>query len=315
MPISADKFTRLKLALLLLGTVVFVVSCIQQAARTPPAITSSERPEPVAQKASDSNFDKFSHTVPEHKEFDCIACHRREGKQRELEFAGHESCVGCHLNQFIDNTVTDENRAFCAICHENVESNDPPMRAFPAKFKEGFNMKFEHGAHDSGAGRPAQGCAFCHQPAGAAQTIPSGIDTHNNCYTCHTPESQIGSCNVCHEIAPYRRTLVSQYNFKAIFRHSDHTARQGVNCNECHRVVNGAPQGRQVTNIAILQHRTTPGNNCLQCHNGRRAFSGNDLTRPQTCAQCHKNMGTLNLPAETYQEDDTLPAPAGSPDN
>lgn len=297
----------LKLAVLCGGAVVFVASCIQQAARTPVTTTSSERPGPIAQKASDSNFDKFSHLIDEHKQFECVSCHRREGKQRELEFAGHESCVGCHMSQFTSKSVTDENRAMCSICHENVESSDPPMRAFPAKFKEGFNMKFEHAAHDNGAGRPAQGCAFCHSPAGAGQTIPSGIDTHNNCYTCHTPDTKIGSCTTCHEIAPYRRTLASNYNFRAIFRHSDHTARQGVNCNECHNVVNGAAQGRQVTNIAILQHLTTPGNNCLSCHNGRRAFTGNNPLDVASCGRCHTGMANVPLPNGTYPEEPQAP--------
>ncbi len=306
-PLTAGNIRWVKLAVISLGACVFAVSCIKQAERIAPTITSSERSDVIARTPSNSKFANFSHIIDDHKTFECISCHRREGKQRELEFAEHESCVGCHMNQFIDSNVTDENRAFCAICHENVGSNDPPMRSFPTEFNEGFNMRFEHAAHDNGEGRPAQGCAFCHSPAGAAQTIPSGIDTHNNCYTCHTSESKIGNCNVCHEIAPYRRTLASQYNFKAIFRHSDHTVRQGVSCSECHSIVAKAPQGRQVTNISVLQHRTTPGNNCLQCHNGSRAFHGNDITQPNTCIRCHTGMSTPNLPAETYTEDDTLP--------
>lgn len=297
----------LKLAVLFAGAVVFVASCLEPSARTPVTTTSSERPEPIDRQASDSTFAKFSHTVAEHKQFECASCHRRDGKPTELAFAGHDSCVGCHMNQFISPTAANENRAMCAICHESVGSSDPPMRAFPVSFKEGFNMRFEHAAHDNGAGRPAQGCAFCHSPAGAGQTIPSGIDTHNNCYTCHTPDTKIGSCNTCHQLAPYRRTLASQYNFKAIFRHGDHTMRQGVSCNECHNVVNGAPQGRQVTNIAILQHLTTPGNNCLACHNGRRAFTGNDPLNITTCSRCHTGMSNIPLPNGTYPEEPQAP--------
>mgnify|MGYP000049965863 CR=1 FL=1 len=291
----------IKLALLLMATVGFVGSCMQQANKIDVTLTSVETPAPIPVKASDSTFKEFSHSIPEHKEFECISCHRREGKSRELDFAGHESCVGCHMGQFIDNSVTDQNRAMCSICHASLDSKEPAMKPFPVKFKEGFNMKFDHAVHNRGEGRPPNGCAACHSPAGAAQTIPSGIATHNNCYTCHTPESKVASCSVCHELAPYRRTLPSQYNFKAIFRHSDHTARQGVSCDECHTVVAGPGQGRQVRNISVLQHRAAPGADCLSCHNGRRAFTGNDPFAVSTCTRCHT--GSIGvLPSDTVQE-------------
>ena len=137
-------------------------------------------------------------------------------------------------------------------------------------------MKFDHAAHESGKGRPAAGCATLSQPVGPGQSIQIGIDTHNNCFACHTPDTKIGSCVTCHALGPYNRTTQLEYAFKAIFRHGDHTSRQGVSCNECHNVIAGVPNSRQVTNIQILEHLTGPGNNCLQCHNGRRAFTGNN---------------------------------------
>lgn len=285
---STIKFRFAAKVLLFLGAAAFgAASCMQPGNRVDVTLTSSETPDPVAVRASDATFVEFSHTVPEHKKFECVSCHQREGKSRELEYTGHESCVGCHLSQFIDNSVTTQNRAMCSICHSSLDSKEPPMKPFPTKFNEGFNMKFDHAAHDRGEGRPPQGCASCHTPAGAAQTIPAGISTHNNCYTCHTPDSKVASCSVCHELAPYRRSVPSQYNFKAIFRHGDHTARQGVSCDECHTVVAGAGQGRQVRNISVLQHRAAPGADCLSCHNGRRAFTGNDPFAVSTCTRCH----------------------------
>ncbi len=277
---------------------VFAASCMQSAERADVYLTAADTPEPPAARVSDTTFEAFSHKIPEHKQFDCISCHRREGKSRELEYAGHESCVGCHLNQFITNDVTDENRAMCSICHSSLDSQFPPMKAFPTRFKEGFNMKFDHAAHSRGKG--ATGCATCHRPSGPGQTIPSGIGTHSTCYACHTAESEIGSCNVCHELAPYRRTLQSQYNFKALFRHGDH---RGVSCDDCHTVVAGAPQGRQVRNIQILQHRAAPGTNCLACHNGRRAFSGNNSLAVATCSRCHQGAGFGALPIDTIPEE------------
>ena len=294
---SAVTRNTVKAAFILAALIVFAASCIKQEQKAPVPLTAAETPEPPVVKASDSTFAVFSHKVPEHKQFDCVSCHRREGKSKVLEFAGHDSCVGCHLSQF---TNPGEKPLMCAICHDKMASDPPTLRAFPAKFIEGFNMKFDHAAHIQGRGRPAQGCASCHSPSGPGQTIQSGIDTHISCFACHTPESKIGSCTVCHALAPYNRTLQSEYGFKAIFRHGDHTARQGVSCNECHSVAAGAPQSRQMTNISILEHRTTPGNNCLACHNGRRAFTGNNPLDVGSCIKCHKGSGFGGLPPDSF---------------
>ena len=304
MRIFAIDRNSVKAVLLLATLLVFVASCLKQGEKAKVPLTASETPEPPAIKASDSTFSKFSHTVAEHKQFDCVSCHRRDSKQKQLEFAGHDSCVGCHLSQF---TNPGEKSAMCSICHDKMEATPPTMRAFSTRFKEGFNMKFDHAAHDSGKGRPAQGCAACHSPSGPGQSIPSGIDTHNTCYVCHTPESKIGSCNVCHALAPYDRTRQSEYNFKAIFRHGDHSYRQGINCDDCHKVVAGAPMSRQVTTISVLQHRAAPGTNCLACHNGRRAFTGNNPLDVGSCTRCHKGSGFSALPAETVS-DETPPS-------
>lgn len=288
MSMSASRKNAIKAALLLAALMVFAASCLKQGEKTPVPLTASETPAPPVVNVSDTTFSKFSHTVAEHKQFDCASCHHREGKSRELEYAGHDSCVGCHLSQF---TNPGEKPAMCAICHDKMDAVPPTTKAFPAKFIEGFNMKFDHAAHESGKGRPAQGCAFCHSPSGPGQSIQSGIDTHTSCYTCHTAESKIGSCTVCHALGSYNRTTQSDYNFRAIFRHGDHSARQGVSCNECHNVIAGAALGRQVSNITILEHRTGPGNNCLACHNGRRAFTGNNPLDVGSCTKCHKGSG------------------------
>ncbi|MBP7415963.1 MAG: hypothetical protein KA831_04860 [Pyrinomonadaceae bacterium] len=298
----AGKRNAIKAAFLLAALLVFAASCLKQGEKANVPLTAAETPEPPVIKASDSTFSKFSHNVVEHKQFDCVSCHRREGKQKQLEYAGHDSCVGCHLSQF---TNPGEKPAMCSICHDKMDATPPTMRPFTTRFKEGFNMKFDHSAHDSGKGRPAQGCAACHSPSGPGQTIPSGIDTHATCYACHTPESKIGSCNVCHALAPYNRTSQSEYNFKALFRHGDHA--RGIGCNDCHNVVAGASMGRQVTSIAVLQHRAAPGTNCLACHNGRRAFTGNNPLDVGSCVRCHKGSGFSALPAETVPDEAAPP--------
>ncbi len=275
--------------LLLASLMIFAASCLKQAGRTVP-VTSADTPEPAPVRLADTAFKTFSHGIEEHKQFACSSCHQREGRSLKMDYAGHESCIGCHFNQF-----TSQDQLICAICHADMKASPPTMKTFPAQFIEGFNMKFDHAAHIQGKGRPANGCAACHLPSGPGQSILIGFQAHATCYACHTAESKIGSCSVCHQIGPYSRTVQSNYSFRAIFRHGDHTARQGVSCNECHSVIAGAPNSRQVTNIAILEHRTSPGNNCLSCHNGSRAFTGNNPLDVNSCTRCHRGTGPSKI--------------------
>ena len=277
----------MKFVLIVGALAAFAASCLQPSAKIPVTTTSSERPPPIAEKASDKTFEKFSHRIPEHKEFECSSCHQREGRSLDMEFAGHDSCIGCHLNQF-----TDQNQTMCAICHQDLKASEPTMKPFPATFREGFNMKFDHAAHDNGAGRPPEGCSSCHAPSGAGRSIPAGFRAHNNCYVCHTPERKIGSCSTCHELAPYSRTPQSRYVFNAVFSHNEHA---GVSCSDCHEVRAGAGQGRQVTSIAASQH-CPPANNCASCHNGSRAFSGDDMLNMASCLKCHPGTSFDMLP-------------------
>ncbi len=293
MIMNASSRQMLKAVLVVVCAALFAASCIQQAAKTPVTLTSAETPDPIPQRVSDKTFKSFSHSIPEHIQFACNTCHQRETRGVKSEFGGHESCIGCHLNQFID-----EEQMMCAICHTDTKGQDPPVKAFPAKFIEGFNMKFDHAAHIS-----ISNCDDCHKSSGRGKSIPVGFEAHANCYGCHTVENKpaSGQCNVCHQLAPYNRTTQSEYNFKAIFSHADHTGK-GITCNDCHNVVAGVPNSRQVTNIQILEHRTSPGNNCLQCHNGRRAFTGNNPLDARSCARCHGGSVSPVLPPGTYAD-------------
>ncbi len=290
---SGTRSKQLLRALLVFGTIaLFIPACIKQAQRLQPAITSADTPDPVPARFSTKTFAAFSHKIPEHMQFACNTCHSRELNGVNSQLGGHESCIGCHMNEWIA-----EEQAVCIVCHTDLNSKDPPVRAFPVKFKEGFNTVFDHGDHDDDAGKPAEGCAACHEPSGRGKTIPSGFETHSTCYTCHTAENKNDSCSLCHKSAEYIRTLPSQYSPRIIFSHRDHTRES---CNECHRVQPGKMQGRQVTSIATLEHRTTPGFNCLQCHNGRSAFSGNNPAN-LNCNRCHTDM-VITLPSETYSD-------------
>ncbi len=298
---SGSRIIQLLKAMLVFSALaIFAASCIKQAERLRPAVTSSEMPDPVPDRVSSNTFKDFSHKVPEHLQFECNICHQREPGGIKSQFGGHESCIGCHMNEWIA-----EEQMICSICHTDLNSKDPPVKTFPVKFREGFNTKFDHGDHDSGAGRPTQGCAACHDHSGRGMTIQSGFETHATCYVCHKPENKNipkeknDSCSVCHKFADYIRTLPSQYSPKIIFSHRDHTANS---CNDCHRVQPRNPQGLQVTKIATKQHRALPGDNCLQCHRpGGGAFSGNNSAPKTSCARCHKDM-VFELPPGSYSD-------------
>ncbi|CAN5635169.1 hypothetical protein BH18ACI3_BH18ACI3_02210 [soil metagenome] len=279
----------LKTAVILAALISFAASCLQQAQKPDLTITAVNTHSPASERSSDKNYGTFLHSVPEHHEVTCDSCHQRERGLPDLKFAGHDSCIGCHMNEF-----TNAKSGICATCHSDLQSASPAMNPFPAKFNEGFNMKFDHAAHTRGDARPAQGCASCHQSAGASQTIPVGVQAHANCFTCHTPESNIGSCTVCHEVAPYTRTPSVTAVIKAVFRHSDHSLRQGVSCAECHTVRASAPQSQQVSAPVAVQHFAASAVvSCRTCHNDRRAFGEKDFSN---CARCHSGSGFDMLP-------------------
>ncbi len=281
----------IKALLILAAFSIFIVSCLKQTSeKTDITITAKDRNLPTVQQISDKNYDNFSHSVPEHKEINCDSCHKREDNSLTLKYSGHDSCISCHLNEF-----TKPESGICAVCHDNLQTVPATMKAFPAQFNEQFNMKFDHAAHNQGAGRPQAGCATCHQPQGAAQSIPVGINSHATCFTCHNSESNIGSCNYCHETAPYRRTVANRTIFKAVFSHTDHTSRQGVNCAECHSVRAGTRQSTQVSLPVAVQHFAAGGSvSCRTCHNDSRAFGEKNFSN---CKRCHNGTGFDMIPA------------------
>ena len=234
------------------------------------------------------NYATFSHSVRAHADINCNSCHQRPDNSATPRFAGHAACIDCHLNQF----VTPQS-PLCAICHSNVQTSPAPLKNFPANFNERFNMKFDHAAHNTGDGRPSEGCAACHQPTrrGSANlSIPVNLNAHNNCYTCHTPNRNyggrdIGSCNTCHALGGYRRTSTNAAAFQASFSHAQHSARQKLACADCHSVKAGMPQSRQVTSPVLAQHfSSNRATNCMTCHNDRRAFGEKDFAN---CKLCH----------------------------
>jgi c(7)-type cytochrome triheme protein len=69
------------------------------------------------------------------------------------------------------------------------------------------------------------------------------------------------------------------------FSHRNHDADQNLSCRACHRVISGSP-GEQVTSpVALNHHAPARALSCMTCHNGKRAFGGDDFS---VCTRCHK---------------------------
>ena len=236
------------------------------------------------------DYSNFSHRSARHAALACASCHQRPADNSATPvFPGHKACTDCHLTQFTTREI-----AMCSICHASVETASAPLKNFPANFTESFNVRFDHAQHMSGAARPEKNCAACHAPArrGVALSIPVGLSAHNQCYSCHTPNSRaaagrdLASCGVCHAPAPYRRTPTNAQAFRASFSHAQHGARQRLACADCHSITANLPQSRQVSVPRTAQHfPTVRAQSCMTCHDGRRAFGDADF---QDCKRCHR---------------------------
>lgn len=245
---------------------------------------------PTFAQGPELDYSTFKHSSQKHATLACTSCHTRSDNAASPRFPGHKACTDCHLSQFVTPNVP-----MCSICHVDVNSGNPPLKGFPTRFNEPFNVKFDHAQHNTGAARPANGCVTCHARVGgraAALSIPAGLSAHNQCYTCHTPNSrsssgkEIASCGVCHDQKSYSRTSTNARAYRYAFSHAKHGRGQRLDCADCHRLTAGMPQSRQVSSPVASEHfPVSRGMTCLTCHNGKRSFGG-DLAF-KDCRRCH----------------------------
>ena len=270
--------------LLIVGLIFFLVVTFQQSGG------DAQGPE--------VDYSKFLHNSQRHASLGCNSCHQRSDNSSTPKFPGHSACTGCHLGQFTTPKIP-----MCVICHTDVSGNRPALRNFPASFKEGFNVNFDHAQHLTERAKPKAGCNGCHAGLvnrGFGLSIPSNLKAHDICYSCHTPESkssagkEMASCGVCHSQKRYTPTSANSRVFRFAFSHARHGARQRLGCTDCHRVTAGLRQTRQVSSPLARQHfPSARSQNCSSCHNGKRAFGG-DLGF-SACKRCHKG-STFRMP-------------------
>jgi predicted CXXCH cytochrome family protein len=229
------------------------------------------------------DFSKFQHSSPNHARLPCLLCHRRESSAARPALpggSGHLPCAGCHAQQFANNESP-----ICTICHTDVKSG--AIRSFPPL--KSFRVNFDHSRH---VRTGKANCTTCHRPArgGVAQSIPTGFNAHTICYRCHAPRAQSGgrdisSCGTCHKLGAYARTPSSSKAFSMSFSHAKH-GQAGLACTECHSVRAGMPQRKQVTAPEPANHHASGKSlSCMSCHDGKRAFGGDDFT---VCKRCHQ---------------------------
>lgn len=244
------------------------------------ALNEPQSPQEQMQFPEGLDYSKFQHSSRNHSRLPCLLCHRRDSNAPVPKRPGssnHLPCAGCHAQQF-----SNADSPICTICHTDTKSG--ALKAFPRL--QSFRMKFDHARHLS---MGSVSCTTCHRPAqaGVAQSIPAGFNAHTTCYRCHTPRAQSGgrdisSCGTCHQLGGYSRTPQSMPAFRVGFSHARH---EKVTCTECHQVRAGLPQRRQVSTPEPLNHHATGrGQSCMTCHDGKRAFGGDDFS---TCKRCH----------------------------
>ena len=233
-------------------------------------------PEPAA-----SDFSQFKHDDRNHARLPCLLCHRRENNSPQPTLPGkaaHAPCTGCHAPQFA-NPASE----ICTICHTDAQSGK--VKAFPPL--RSFDVRFDHAKHSGAA------CGSCHRRnrGGVGLTIPSRLNAHVTCFSCHTPGAQangrnISSCSTCHQLGRLVRISEQAQAFRVGFSHASHDASEKLGCASCHQVRAGGARGRQVsTPLPLNHHAPVRAFSCASCHNGKRTFGGDDFS---VCTRCHK---------------------------
>ena len=246
------------------------------------ALTSFERIGLELQQPG-TDYSTFKHENPQHARLPCLLCHRRENNSARPTLPGksnHTPCAGCHAQQF-----NNADGPMCTICHTDIQAGT--LKGFPRLLS--FNVKFDHARHSS----VGAACSTCHRSnrGGVSLSIPAGLSAHTTCFNCHTPQAQangrnLSSCGTCHELGRLVRPSERAAAFRMGFSHSKHDASEKLRCSDCHRVRPGFPVGRQVLSpVALNHHAPANATSCMTCHNGKRAFGGDDFS---VCTRCHK---------------------------
>lgn len=273
---------HLRELVVLLGVFIFsayfLISCTKNVREInePESAFKPLEPEQYFGDMSNLDFKTFKHNEGRHATIPCLLCHQPNEESPKPKFASHQTCAGCHVQQF-----KEKSHDICTICHTNSETGE--MKAFPPL--KTFGMEFNHTAHFK-----ETNCATCHQTQGTSMTIPSGVNAHVTCVQCHTSDKKIGeknfgSCSTCHQQGKPNRISAETTNVGFNFSHSRHSTQ---NCQSCHSPTNG----NNMSAINVSMH-SGGANGCAACHNGQKAFGANAFS---DCRKCHQEVAnTINF--------------------
>jgi DmsE family decaheme c-type cytochrome len=210
-----------------------------------------------------------------------------QGAQAAGDYAGEDTCLGCHEDQSYRGTVhgltfkerTPAADRGCESCHgpgrAHAESGD-------AALIRSYNTMTPTEASDT--------CTSCHNRASHALWDGSQHDQRNiSCTTCHSVHSPTGSsqikarnqlqlCSSCH-----RNVTNRQHRFGHM------PVREGaMTCSSCHNV-HGS------TNVRLLRAGTTVDESCTSCHADKRGpFLWEHAPVSESCVTCHEPHGSNN---------------------
>ena len=241
-------------------------------------------PKPTPKK---SRYSEFAHSTKAHR-LECGTCHKfptpnwnkvrpeKDAFPDQTDYPHHESCVGCHKQQFFKGTPPK----ICSICHTNPGPRDSSRHPFPnpreifdlsPKGKAAtsdFVVAFPHdkhieivSGHSNGAG-PFINAAFTSRRRLAAE---------ESCSVCHKTANPLGNSKDEYLTPPPAKLGDAFWLKKGTFK------------------------------TAPIGHTT-----CFACHSADTGI----LPAPQTCLACH----TLKPPMPPADFDAKLAATMAIPD-
>ena len=108
-------------------------------------------------------------------------------------------------------------------------------------------------------------CLVCH----------AGREEHNNFRRGEHWRNDIG-CTECHSFV---RSPIQRIAYRRGFSHARHDSSESLRCVDYHRVLAGRSQRKQVTvPIPLSRHAPDRGLSCMTCHDGTKAFGGDDFS-------------------------------------
>lgn len=240
--------------------VVFVFCCLY----VPSAMVEAQKAVKAKPAAKKARYTEFPHSEKAHQ-IDCAKCHKfpsdnwnkvRTGEAAfpdVTEYPQHQSCVGCHKQQFFKGTPP----AICSICHTNPAPAGGTRHPYPNpreifdKSKKGktaesdFVVGFPHDKHIE----IVSATRTPHAPFVNASYVTGGRRAaEESCSVCHKTQSPIGDSKDEYLTPPPAKLGDAFWLKKGTFK------------------------------TAPIGHTT-----CFTCHSADTGI----LPAPQTCAACH----------------------------